>query len=92
MQAGLGPEALIVDKVFIQSEFDTDIYLCSPPGCRSIFGRLVLLSNALYGLNHSGQAEQCLVLGGDVVTMMVFHVNDIQVAASEEVAESVASA
>ena len=66
---------LDVDQAFIQSELDTDIYLCLPPGCGSVSGKVVLLNKALYGLKQSGRAcyqlllstlvqcgfEQCLV-------------------------------
>ena len=66
---------LDVERAFIQSELDTEIYLRLPPGCGSVSGKVVLFNKALYGLKHSGRAwhqllsstlvecafEQCLV-------------------------------
>ena len=105
---------LDVDQAFVQSELDTDNYFRLPPGCGSVFGKVILLNKALNGLKQSGRAwyqllsstlvecgfEQCLVdpcvlrlmVAGDVVAMLVSHVDDIKITATEKVTEVVLSA
>lgn len=44
---------LDVDQAPIQSELDTDIDLCLPPGCGPVPGKVVPPNKALYGLKQS---------------------------------------
>ena len=47
---------LDVDKAFVQSELDTDIFLGTPPVCGSVPDKAVLLNKVLYGMMQSDRA------------------------------------
>ena len=67
MQAAQGPQGLRSAQGFVQSEFDTDIYLSLPPGCGSESRKAVLLNKRLYNLKQSGRSWYILLSSTIVV-------------------------